>query len=488
MYSKLICCVFIHLLLAYGIPVRAQHYQAVSGSSMAGSLGVSNNPASIVHVPFAWDLTLFSLQDQHTTNAFVIKNGSLLNFKNAEIASVNGNAKRVLLGNQDIHLLNARIRLDSRQAIAFGVNLRSAFSLRTSRVNWQDPIMQLYDFLDINRNHLPLSGEMRSSVWTEIFGSYARTLVDNGSAIINAGLTLSVNKSLGGGYLDADNLNYFPSAATGPRAYNLATGELRYGYSATVDDLDGNNGGIRELVKGSFTNISASLGLEYIIPSYEDEDPYSYTWKIGISAMDLGFNTYRYSRNSRFAVLNKQNVSDSLIEATFRDVGSIEEGVDSLARLAGSINAPGGNFNIIQPARLVINADKHLQGNFFVNGQLTIPLTSALSASYLTIRDMNLLALTPRYETRSLGVYMPVTFNTQKQLWVGGALRAGPLLLGIHNWSNLFAKNKLQRGGFYLALTFRPGKKKEEDSRSNRGNTDSKLSRKQRKYLDCPPL
>jgi len=32
------------------------------------------------------------------------------------------------------------------------------------------------------------------------------------------------------------------------------------------------------------------------------------------------------------------------------------------------------------------------------------------------------------------------------------------LLLGVHNWANLFSKNKLQNGGGYLAIVIRPGK------------------------------
>ncbi|MBC7423753.1 MAG: hypothetical protein H7334_09900, partial [Ferruginibacter sp.] len=39
--------------------LAAQNYHAINGSSYAGSLGVGNNPASIVHVPYAWDVTPF---------------------------------------------------------------------------------------------------------------------------------------------------------------------------------------------------------------------------------------------------------------------------------------------------------------------------------------------------------------------------------------------------------------------------------------------
>ena len=91
----------------------AQNYQAIHGSSRAGgSLTVHNNPASIVHIPFGWDVTVFSIQEKHATNAFVLNNASLLNVRNLKVGSVNGDAKRSIAGNADVHILNARIRLD----------------------------------------------------------------------------------------------------------------------------------------------------------------------------------------------------------------------------------------------------------------------------------------------------------------------------------------------------------------------------------------
>jgi hypothetical protein len=471
------------LFLGTEMSLKAQHYQAVHGSSKAGgSLTVGNNPASILHIPYSWDLTLFSFQDQHTTNAFILKNASLLKPTNMEIGSVNGQGKRFLFGNQDVHLLNARIRLNRSEAIAFGINIRSTFSATTSNGHWQDTLQDLNTFLDLNTGNLPLSARARASSWAEIFASYARTIIDDGSSILNAGVTLSVNRGLGGAYLDADQINYFPSNAQGNNQYNLATGELRFGYSANIDDAK--DDGFKQFMKRTLTGVSLSAGIEYIIPSFEGESEYDYDWKIGVSAMDLGFSTYQFSNNSRYAVLNKENISDSIIEARFENVETIEEAMDTLSALAGSSGVPTGNFHITQPARLVINADRHLQGNFYINGELTIPLTSLLSDKYLFLRDINLLAVTPRYETRLFGAYLPVTFNTQKQLWVGGAFRAGPLLLGVHNWANLFAKDKLQRGGVYLALTFRPGKKREGDSKTSR-DAGIRLSKKEQRYLDC---
>src|ERR1700748_2133626 len=57
---------------------RAQDYHAIEGSPFAGSLGVANNPASILSTPYPWDITVFSMQLKNTTNAVTFQNFSLL--------------------------------------------------------------------------------------------------------------------------------------------------------------------------------------------------------------------------------------------------------------------------------------------------------------------------------------------------------------------------------------------------------------------------
>src|SRR5579871_6028178 len=75
--------------------LTAQNYHAVEGSSFAGSLGVGNNPASIVNTPFPWDIDIISLQLKSATNAFTIQNYSLISSaKNSKFVMNNGGDNR----------------------------------------------------------------------------------------------------------------------------------------------------------------------------------------------------------------------------------------------------------------------------------------------------------------------------------------------------------------------------------------------------------
>ena len=468
----------------------AQNYQSIHGSMYAGSLAPANNPAAIQHVPFSWDVTVFATQAKQSTNAFIIKDFSLLSpSSNAVIVSDNGVKKRFFFTNQDMHLFNARIRLNENSTIAFGGNVRSYAYANSSETNYQDTVYSLADFLKINVDRQPLSGQAVGSSWLEGYFTYSRKLVDDGFNLLNAGITVKANRSLGGGYARAQDLRYSTSFDNDGRAiYALETGSLQYGYSYNFDYIRSNSStstNAKNFLKRAYNNVGFDVGIEYImqgdVEDDDEADDFSYTTKIGISLMDIGANKYRHSSNSGLAIAGKNGITDTVLENKFRDVQSVKQFKDTLASISNSFTNTVTNFVVYQPTRLMINVDQYMGRNFFVNAELTLPVISLAGSSTLFIKDMNLLAVTPRWETKSFGLYMPLLMNMKKQFWVGGALRAGPLLLGVHNLSNLFSKNKIQNGGGYIALTIRPGR-----SYSREGGDAEKLSKQQRRNLDCP--
>ena len=480
--------IFIPCLFFFNF-LSAQNYQAINGSSYAGSLAPSSNPASIVHVPFAWDITPFSVQLKQSTNAYRIKNLSLLSSpNNAEILSDNGTKKRFQFANQDIRLLNTRISLNSKAAIAFGATIRNYIYGSTSRANFQDTMYSMADFMKVNTDNLPLSAEAAGSAWAELYATYAQTIIDDGDRLLNAGVTLKLNRALAGGYGIAQGLSYTPTILSGIPAYLVANGSMQYGYSANIDAINSNNTGTanrKAFLENTSTGISLDMGLEYIRLTEEDKEEggdFAYETKIGISMMDIGRNNFKYGSRSRSGSGVKTGITDTVLENKFSVVESFDQFNDSLATIAASFGKLTGAFNIYQPARMVINIDQHLLHNFFINAELTIPVAPLVPKKLRYIKDMNLLAVTPRWELKSVGAYMPILVNTRGQVWVGGAFKAGPVLMGIHNLSNLFGKNKMQAGGFYLALTVRPGKKYDRQANYPK----KRLSDKVKQSYECP--
>jgi len=204
--------------------LNAQNYHAINGSAYAGSMSTALNPASIVHVPYPWDITPFSVQLKQSTNAFKIEQFSLLSsWDSSTLTAQNGIIKRFFFATQDIHLFNTRISLNSKAAIAFGANIRGCVYGTSSESNYQDTIHSLANYMDINFGHLPLSGESTNNAWAELYGTYAQTIVDDGDRLLNAGITVKVTRGLAGGYARM-GVSYTPSFTGTHPGYTLTNG------------------------------------------------------------------------------------------------------------------------------------------------------------------------------------------------------------------------------------------------------------------------
>jgi hypothetical protein len=447
---------------------RAQNYHAIEGSPYAGAIGAANNPASIVDAPYPWDLTIFSAQVKNTTNAITFHNLSLLSHPDTTSYNWNnGNFRRYAAFNFNVHLLNLRLALGRKQAIAFGANLRGYGYARSQAFNYNDSLQNMNQFFAINQDNTTYNANMVTSSWLEFFATYSRTILDNEVGRLNAGITLKAARGISGAFAQLKNGSVHRTVSGDLTYYLLNAGSARYGYSSNFDKWQDDNStgtNLKNLVTNSRLGGSVDLGLEYLIKTqavtnYDArwEAYHDYEWKIGISLLDIGQNVYKYGSQSRTASGPRSDISDSILNLKFDNIGKLADFNDSLATIVNNMSALNGTFRIWNPTRLVINVDRPLDNDFAVNANLSLNLTGNNNGKQLFAKDFTLFSLTPRWETKSLGAYLPVQVTNEGKVWVGGAFKAGPVLFGLHNWANLFSKNSMQNGGLYLAIVLRPG-------------------------------
>ncbi len=463
----------------------AQDYHAIQGSNYAGSLGVSNNPASMLNTPYSWDVTVAGIQAKYQTNAVRIYDYSLLSSPAASKYSfINGQFARNGRSQANLNLLNARVAWGRTRAIALGANIRSFANISTSEYNYADTITSAYSFFSMNEGTGPYDGKLSSSNLLEFYLSYGQTLIDRPAFRLNGGLTAKINRGLAGLRTDLRNISHTTQVEAEGKEYYLNGGDLIYGYSSNFDYLDDNKSGSANTVdflKATRTGFSMDVGLELLIkpqdivsPFEADEAYYDYDWKISASVLDLGWGQYRYGVDSRKGSVPSAGVNvrmlDNAIDST---ISSVADFTDSLSTILPLSYPAPGDYKIFSPARLVLNLDRWLTGNFYLNAELSINVSPLLGKQRLYQEGINLFRLTPRWETRRWGVYMPVQYNYQNRFWVGLAGKAGPLLIGFHNLGNLFSKTKMASGGGYIAIVIRPA----------RSVTASKYQR----LLECPP-
>src|SRR5690349_5723073 len=165
--SKRVYFVFLALLsLLVHLHGYTQNYYAIQGSNYAGSLGLGNNPASLVNPPYKWDVTIFGVQKKNATNSLVIHNWSLFsNPRNSEYSIREGDFKRFAYDDFNVNLLNTRIALNRNQAIGFGLNLRSYAQASTGPLNFVDTLSSTRDFFDLGNYNRKLSGDLIHSAW-----------------------------------------------------------------------------------------------------------------------------------------------------------------------------------------------------------------------------------------------------------------------------------------------------------------------------------
>ncbi len=456
--------------LVFSLAARSQDYHAIEGSPYAGGIGVANNPASILMTPYPWDITVFSMQETNTTNAVSFSNFSYLSglFPSDTIHYhfTNGDLKRFAAFNFNMHLLNVRLALGRKQAIAFGANIRGYGAVKTGNVNYNDTLKNMNQFFNIN-DGTTYKANFVSSTWAEIFMTYSRTIIDDEYSRLNAGITLKGMRGISGLYAQLENGSVNRTISGPLTIYDLAAGSGRYAYSENYDYWHNNQSttqNLKDFLGHTQGGAAVDFGAEYLIktqavPIYGDpDDYYDYEWKIGVSLLDIGANNYRYGSQSRAVSDPKTNVSDSELNEKFDHLKTLAGFNDSMASIVNSIVPLAGSYKIWNPARLVVNIDRPLPNNFALNADLTLNLGGSNNGQRLFTKEITLLAVTPRWETKSLGTYLPVQVTTEGRVWVGGAFKAGPLLLGIHNWANLFSGSKTQNGGFYLAFVIKPGK------------------------------
>ena len=446
-----------------------QQYQAVHGSNFAGSLGVMNNPASALSSPMPWDITLLGLQLKNSTNFFYVEKYDPSG-KNPQLAAwiKNGEYKRRLNTHFNMNLLNARIRTSNRSAISFGMNVRSSSLGGSSTYNFIDTILLPNTFLKVNMNNQPLDAFVRSSTWAEAYGSLALNLADKKHFIWNAGATIKSNMGLAGIHASITNGQFKEYIRPVNNVYEVTTAELNYGYSANLDFWDpvaSTKSNLKRYFNQSRRGGSVDLGMEWIIKDqrnielFNNRSQYNYTWKFGLSLLDLGYAKYVYGLESVNTSGVKPNITGVALARKFDStITGLDVLNDSIQTAVGQFNRLTGDFRISHPTRLVFNVDRQITDLIYINAELSIPMQVLSAAKYLQTRDLNLLTITPRRETQKYEVYLPLSITGEGSFWIGAAVKAGPVLFGFHRVP-IGTKTSYQNGGAYLAYTISPSEK-----------------------------
>ena len=419
-YALFLCFTFLCL------HSRAQDYAGFRTGNYTGVTGVFSNPANIADSRYRWDVNLFSLN--------VMAGNDKADFKLSDLAhSLNGDSLKNKLTGPHAGLTNAMANLTfTGPSVMFSIGKKNAIALTTrARVmvnvkNVDGTFINQFASQDANDASLPYSfstpGNNMISInaWTEFGASFARVLVDKGFNYLKGGLTLKYLAGMANGYFQMDHLQGTLAADNTGVYMTNTSGLIGLGFGGTsIDDVkNGHLGGLKS------SGFGADLGFVYEFKPTHHE----YLLRAGVALLDLGSISYSRdtSRSSTYTAHIASGQKSYLND--FGDVDNYNQYLQSHPQYFTRSGNTAGSYSVGLPTTLQVDLDYHIFKGFYtnLNGQFSLASgDKPYNSSYY-----NAYTLTPRFEGRRFGFYLPVNYNQLTHFNAGFCFRAGPFFVG----------------------------------------------------------
>ena len=432
------------LVISYSL--AAQDFPGYRAGNYTGVNGVFFNPANIADSRYRWDFNLFSLSTSVGNNqaSFSFKNigdtfkdDSLSNQfigKNAGAASGNVSA--------NIHGPSVMFNTGKKGAVA----LTSRARVMMNAIDIDGKLAN--KILDDSGNDIDLpysissSNNMRVNVnaWSEFGLSYGQILSDKGKHFFKGGVTLKYLAGVANGYVNLANLNgTIDEDPAGFDSYlHNASGRVELGLGGiNISDFD-----VDKLTSFQSSGFGGDIGFVYEYrPAHEkykiDSNSYrrdlnKYKFRIGMALLDIGSVKYERDMQRSGAYDIQISGAEKLYLKQFDEVE-----IDSLKNFFDGnpqyFTPAAGNskqtYKVGLPTTLHIDADYHFHHGFYVNLSGQFSLVNTESKPYNS-QYYSSFSLTPRYEGRAFGFYLPFSYNKLTSFNAGVSVRMGPLFIG----------------------------------------------------------
>lgn len=441
----------------------AQDYLGYSTGNYTGVNALTINPAGIVDSRYKVDIALTGVNVYVGNNYAGIRQEALFNpkyFDDPDFAdkymlrATNKKAYHAY-ANASIQLPSALISITKNDAIALGGRIRSVTNLNGMEQPIVDLVWESLNYpVNWNRNFTNKRVEAQTNTWAEYGLSYGRVLYNGGDHFVKGGLTVKLLQGLGSGYMFATDVAYnFQNADT----VSIFNASVDYGHSDNLI-FDADNNFRYEFV--ARPTVGFDFGFEYEWrPKWRDyqyemdgkkdlwrRDQNKYKLKIGFSIMDIGGTRYTKSPTSR----NFRADVNDLPTSSFDNINSVQT-FDSTLNSLFTLTPDNGRYRMGLPTVLSFQVDYNVWKGFYVNFTPIISLTTGTRNPNKS-RVWNNYALTPRYETKWFGVYLPNSYNTLTGYNSGISLRLGPVVVGSGSIFSSLGKKAVRETDFHVLL------------------------------------
>ncbi len=438
---------------------KAQVNDVLKASQFGGITNVSFNPA-IADNPFLVDINLVSAGVGFENNYIGISpktftNHSLFNDPNFQADQLterlNGDPKKLFLGMQVQGPLSFMVsfgkKRNNKNAIGFsyhansivnidGVGERFARSAYYGLGNKADSITG-FDYQNLSNQNL----SVKALAWADMGITYSRVLYDEGAHMLKAGVTGKAIIGLAGGYISSNNINY---KIRGYDTLDIYNSDISYGHSAALSNAQSLTAS--DILNGkSKVSFGADLGVVYEWRPDKDKYQYDYDcqkWylndvkkyklSVGFSVIDIG--RVMFAQPNDVSSYHANVVGWDVANSGINSVNSF----DSVVHNTNGFSAIKANsFKMWLPTRFNLYIDYNIYKGIGLN--LNGIISPTLAKQDNQVHYPTSVALTPKYDMKWFGVYIPLTYNEFGNFGAGAGLRAGPLFVTSSNLITAFA-------------------------------------------------
>ncbi len=463
--STRILGVFAAMLLLANVS-RAQDFSGYVNSEYSGAQGMFTNPASAADSRYLVDINLLSFGFNAYNNAVgidpkVLTHPDYFNDPDFETKYMvyrltGGNKSAVIQAN--VYGPSALVMIN--QFMAFGLSSRMRMGVTVNNVS--------NSLVDLARNgfdqqslfNTPLNekdARVSAHTWAEYGLTWGQVVKAKGKHFVKVGATVKLLQGFSSAYVYMDDVNYnFKNQDT------LSFNNANFGYGH-AENFDWND------PKFNFDFIAKpSVGFDlgavyewrpnvpdgdYVDPS----DPMKYKLRFGLSILDIGRLKYRKFQSNDFIA----NVNDYPLNNL--SVGSIDE-LDSTIAADFNLQAAPTSYKVNLPTSINAQVDWSIVRRLFLNFNAYMAINPKKNRSY--INSTSLYTLTPRYEGKLWGIYLPQTINRFGKYYSGITLRFGPFVIGSNTVISQLIQTKETYGvdvhaGFRIPILYAWQKAKE---------------------------
>ncbi len=481
-------------LLFLSFCMQAQIMPGFHTDNYSGVYSLGFNPAEIVDSRYKVHVNILSLGGTFSNNYIGLKREAIIGDYNAIFSDsmfqdkylverLDGKTKAAY-ASLDLGLPSFMLTFGKKKERAIGFQYRLRTNINVNGVD-ERTARQTYNELDIpellsvgiqNKNF-----SLQASVWNEIGLTYGQEVLNKGPHYLKVAGTLKLIQGLGSAYMYSDNMDIvFPTDST----LTVNNSDVKFGYSEIFSSIAEGPAAVYRNTRFGF---GADLGVVYEFrpkhasykyeldnnPDYMDPRKNKYKLKIGLGVTDLGYASYARARGydgDFYANVNDINLEREFQQSfeDFENTG-LTAFADTLNVLITLNRSSEDFYNVTLPTRINLYADYNIWKGFYVN--FTASIAPGYDQLFSKTSGLSEFSLTPRFEHKWFGVYLPFSINTHGNMHFGTGFRFGPLVIGTYDITPFLGKSLVESGNFYLAMSvpiYRPLKDKDKDHVSDK--------------------